>query len=75
MILLDEHKVKWIVMPHDPAAPLVAQLKKRGFTTIVLTRYNYRTALLDDTLPPQSDDIIHSTRLSDCRKVLDQCVL
>ena len=70
MKLLDEYGTRWIVQAHDPANILVNKLRAKGFTDIILTRYTYRTGLLDDSLPERGEDIIMWTRLYDCREIL-----
>ena len=70
MKLLDEHGTRWVVSAGDPANRLVNTLKSKGFDIIYLTRYTYKTGLLDDEMPQRQEDIIGWTRLYDCRKVL-----
>lgn len=58
-------------MAHDPANTLVNELKRRGFDTIVLTRYNYKTGLIDDPLPDKNKvEYLRWVRLYDCRETL-----
>lgn len=71
MKLTDQYGTPWVVQSGDPANVAVNKLKNKGFTWVVLTRYNYRTGFLDDPLPERGEDIITWTRLHDCRKVLE----